>query len=191
MLIFLGVTLFLILYGTYRMVRDGNLSFFRRLGGMLHYTLFRGNRTVSALLWTTVGCSVFLSNLLGARDINLTPFNPLSHFLFGYLSRELLTLSNEYYPYLDRLARRLPERVGKYVNPTTASFVLCMGNGIQEEIQKLIPGLKSLVWTNLKDQITDAFMDTGGILFSAWRARSRATASETGTAREDEARDTT
>ncbi|MDI6872777.1 hypothetical protein [Candidatus Solincola sp.] len=189
MLIFIGVTLSLLLYGTYRSVREGNLVFFRRLGGMLHYTLFKGNKTVSALLWTTVGCSVFLSNLLGARDINLTIFNPISHFLFGYLSRELLALSNEYYPYLDRLAQRLPDRVGKHVNPTTVAFVLCMGNGVQEEIQKLIPKLKSLVWTNLKDQITDAFMDTGGILFSAWRSRSRTAAAERKVAREDEAGD--
>ncbi len=190
MLIFLGVTFILFVYGIYKSARDKDLSFFRLLGGMLHYTLFRGNKIVSALLWTTVGCSVFLSNLLGARDINLTVFNPLSHFLFGYLSRELLTLSNQYYPYLDRLAERLPEKVGKHVNPTTAAFVLCMGNGIQEEIQKLIPGLRSLVWTNLKDQVTDAFMDTGGIIFSAWRTRSRATAVKREAAREDEVRDT-
>ncbi|MDY6796350.1 MAG: hypothetical protein SWK76_13905 [Actinomycetota bacterium] len=146
---------------------------------------------MSALFWTTVGCSVFLSNLLGAKDINLTIFNPLSHFLFGYLSRELLSLSNEYYPYLDRLAERLPKKVGRRINPTTMAFVLCMGNGIQEEIQKLIPKLKSLVWTNLRDQITDAFMDTGGILFSAWRSRSRTAATEREAVREDEAKNTT
>lgn len=190
MLIFIGVTLSLLLYGTCRSVKEGNLSFFRQLGGMLHYTLFKGNRTVSALLWTTVGCSVFLSNLLGARDINLTIFNPVSHFLFGYLSRELLFLSNEYYPYLDRLAQKLPERVGKHVNPTTVAFALCMGNGIQEEVQKLIPWLKSLVWTNLRDQVTDAVMDTGGILFSAWRSRSRAAAAERKADQEREAGDT-
>lgn len=187
MLIFIMTTLSLLGYGTYHSVRERNLAFFRRLGGMLHYTLFKGNRTVSALLWTTVGCSVFLSNLLGARDINLTIFNPISHFLFGYLSRELLSLSNDYYPYLDKLAEKLPDKLGKHVNPTTMAFILCAGNGIQEEIQKLIPKLKSLVWTNLRDQVTDAFMDTGGILFSAWRSRSRTAAAERKVAREDEA----
>lgn len=171
MLIFLGVSLTLLFYGIYRCCRDRNLRFFRTLGGMLHYTLFKKNKTVSALLWSTVGCSVFLSNLLGARDINLSMFNPLSHFLFGYLSRELLIISNEYYPYINRLADRLPEKIGKHVNPTTLAFLLCMGNGVQEEVQKLIPKLNSLVWTNLRDQLTDAVMDTGGILFSAGRTR--------------------
>lgn len=171
MLIFIGTVVTLLSWGIYNTVRQRNLLFFRRLGGMLHYTLFKGNKTVSALLWTTVGCSVFLSNVLGARDINLTIFNPLSHFLFGYLSRELLCLSNQYYPYLDRLAEKLPPKIGKHVNPTTMAFVLCMGNGVQEEVQKLIPKLRSLVWTNLRDQLTDAVMDTGGILFSAVRNR--------------------
>ncbi|MGQ9476327.1 MAG: hypothetical protein ACUVRX_06470 [Actinomycetota bacterium] len=173
MLIFIGSMLILLTYGVYYSLRERNLLFFRRLGGLLHYTLFKGNKTVSALLWTTVGCSVFLSNLLGARDINLTIFNPISHFLFGYLSRELISLSNEYYPYLDQLARKLPPRLGKHVNPTTMAFMLCMGNGVQEEVQKLIPKLRSLVWTNFRDQVTDAVMDTGGIAFSAWRLRSR------------------
>lgn len=186
MLIFIGSVLALLTYGVFYSLRERNLLFFRRLGGLLHYTLFKGNKTVSALLWTTVGCSVFLSNLLGARDINLTIFNPISHFLFGYLSRELISLSNEYYPYLDQLARRLPRRLGKHVNPTTMAFMLCMGNGVQEEVQKLIPKLKSLVWTNFRDQVTDAIMDTGGVTFSAWRSRSRAPARERETARENE-----
>lgn len=185
MLIFIGVTLALLTYGTYHSLRERKLVFFRRLRGMLHYTLFKGNRTVSALLWTTVSCSVFLSNILGARDINLTIFNPVSHFLFGYLSRELISLSNEYYPYLDGLAKRLPEKIGKHVNPTTMAFLLCMGNGVQEEVQKLIPKLKSLVWTDLRDQVTDAIMDTGGIMFSAWRSRSRSATTEREAARKN------
>ena len=100
-------------------------------------------------------------------NFNLSVFNPVSHFLFGFLSRELFKTANEYYPFIDKVAEKFPQRLKKYFTPTTFAFVLCMGNGIQEEIQKLIPGLRHFVWTSLPDQITDAVMDIGGITLSA------------------------
>lgn len=169
MLIFLASLFFILTYGPYRCIKDRNLSFFRHLGGLAKYTLFTGNKAVSALLWVTVFSSAVLSNIIGPMQINFTFFNRVSHFLFGFLSRELISTANEYYPFVDKISEKLPEPVSRHVTPSTLSFILCMGNGVQEEIQKAIPGLKRLVWTNFKDQVADAVMDTAGISLSAKR----------------------
>jgi hypothetical protein len=190
MLIFLGVMLSILIYGSYRCVRERSFSYFHLIGGLITHTLFKGNKIISAILWVTLACSVVLSNLLGPRNINFSIFNPLSHFLFGFLASELFKISNDYYPYIDKFASKFPDRIAKHINPTTFAFVLCMGNGIQEEIQKAIPKLKSLVWTNLKDQITDAFMDTAGIIFSTKRADLFAVLKQSEPQQEFEAHDT-
>ncbi len=171
MLIFIGTVLTILVYGIYRCWRERSLSYFRLVWGMMVHTAFKGNKSISVILWLTLSCSLVLSNWLGAKNVNLSPFNPISHFMFGFLARELLKISNDYYPYIDKLATRFPERMRRHVNPTTLAFLLCMGNGVQEEIQKFVPKLKTLVWTNLRDQVSDAVMDTGGILLSAYRLR--------------------
>ncbi|MDD5749042.1 MAG: hypothetical protein PHP64_08405 [Actinomycetota bacterium] len=169
MLIFLGFVFCILSYGTYRTIKERSFSYFRWFWGFFSYTFFKADKTISAILWTTVFSSVILSNILGPTNINLYPLNPISHILFGFLSRELIEIGNGYYPFIEKTKSKLPKRVAKHVNPTTFAFALCMGNGIQEEIQKLIPGLKALVWTNLPDQISDTVMDIGGITLSAKR----------------------
>ncbi|MBC7230887.1 MAG: hypothetical protein H5T74_10930 [Actinobacteria bacterium] len=169
MLIFIAVMTSILVYGSYRCIKEKSLSYFRWFINFLRYTFFKGNKKISAIFWATLTSSVGLSNLLGHKNINFSVFNPVSHFLFGFLSRELLLIANDYHPFIDKIASKFPDRISRYVNPTAFAFMLCMGNGIQEEIQKMIPFLKSLVWTNLPDQIVDAVMDTAGIMLSAKR----------------------
>ncbi len=169
MLIFLAAVLSIITYGSYRCIRDRSFHFFRRFGDFFLYTFFKADKFLSVLLWGTVACSVVLSNLLSLMGISLSSFNPLSHFLFGFLAREFTRIANDYYPFLDKIGAKLPRRLAKLATPSAFAFILCMGNGIQEEIQKKIPVLRALVWTSLPDQITDTVMDTAGIIVSVKR----------------------
>lgn len=135
---------------------------------MIH-TFIKGDKVISVILWGTLFLSVGVSNVLGPMGFNFSYFNPISHFMFGFLSRELFKIANDYYPFIDKVAAKFPKKIAKYITPATFAFVLCLSHGIMEEVQKLIPVLKSLVWTNLPDQIMDTVMDIGGITVSAKR----------------------
>jgi hypothetical protein len=167
MLILLGVLLFIVVYGSYRCIKERSLSFFRWFGSLATYTFFKADKKVSIVLWGTVVSTLIVPRVVGPINVNATPLNMLSHFLFGFLSRELIKNANDYYPFVDKFASRFPPRIAKFITPSTFALALCLGNGIQEEIQKTIPALRSLVWTDLPDQLRDMLMDVAGITLSA------------------------
>jgi hypothetical protein len=168
MLILLGFLLFISVYGPYRCVKERSLSFMRWFGSMVTYTFFKADRKVTVVLWGTVTSSFVASRFLDI-NVNASYLNMLSHFLFGFLARELIKSANDYYPFVDKFASKFPARTAKFITASTFALALCLGNGIQEEIQKMIPGLRSLVWTNLPDQLRDMVMDLAGVAFSAKR----------------------
>lgn len=170
MLILIGVLLFISVYGSYRCIKERSFSFFRWFGSMVTYTFFKADRKVSVVLWGTVASTLVATRVFGPINVNATYLNMLSHFLFGFLARELIKNANNYYPFVNKFASRFPARIAKFITPSTFALALCLGNGIQEEIQKVIPGLHSLVWTNLPDQLRDMVMDIAGVAFSAKRA---------------------
>jgi len=134
---------------------------------MIIYTFFKANRAVSITLWGTVAVSLTAANLLGPKGFNTSHFDIPMHFLFGFLARELIKIANDYYPFVDKLADKLPARIARFVTPSTLAMALCLGSGIQEEIQKRIPLLSSIVYTDFLDQMKDTVMDLAGVTFSA------------------------
>ena len=170
MLILIGVLLFILVYGSYRCIKERSFYFFRWFGSMVTYTFFKADKKVSVVLWGTVASTLTGASLLGSEGFNTSHFDVPMHFLFGFLARELIKNANDYYPFVDKFASKFPARIAKFITPSTFALALCLGNGVQEELQKGIPLFRSVIYTDFLEQMRDVVADLAGVAFSAKRA---------------------
>ncbi len=131
-----------------------------------------------SLIALGVGLDALGSHLLGPVRYNTTHFDVITHVLAGFLVREYIErIDSHHLPFIHKIRGISPERVQKYITPTTLAFAIMITFELLEGVQATMPGPLgegvAVIW-GWEDQFKDMFISNPlGILISAHKASLR------------------
>jgi len=128
------------------------------------------------LIAVGVGLDILGSHLLGPVRYNTAHFDIITHVLAGFVVREYIErIDAHHLPFIHKIRGVSPERVQKFITPTTLAFAFMLTFELLEGVQSTIPGPMgdgvAVIW-GWEDQFKDMFISNPlGILISAHKAR--------------------